>query len=113
MNRGEPSRRRAPVDYAGTFVILNLTLWAQLLVGTSGGMALTFSIWGGGVVAVFAWECWAARRRERKARPVNGLCASCAYDLRESPLRCPECGASVPAGHRTRSGIASNLERVE
>jgi hypothetical protein len=43
-----------------------------------------------------AW--WFVRQRKRNARRLAGLCEHCGYDLRASPDRCPECGATVDRG---------------
>ena len=39
---------------------------------------------------------WARAGRAR-GRTRHGLCPQCGYDLRASPLRCPECGHAVPS----------------
>ena len=41
------------------------------------------------------WLQWHLRRRRRLRM---GLCPECAYDLRASPERCPECGVPTPVG---------------
>jgi len=36
--------------------------------------------------------------RRRRYREMHGLCIECAFDLRASPDRCPECGAIAVRG---------------
>jgi hypothetical protein len=44
---------------------------------------------------------WCARRNRRRNGTEPGLCPTCAYDLRASKDRCPECGTAIPASNES------------
>jgi hypothetical protein len=47
-----------------------------------------------GLLPAFRIAAWARRRRTAR-RHASGLCVECAYDLRSSSGRCPECGSAI------------------
>lgn len=61
--------------------------------------------------AVLMWSPFGIvglRRLRRRQNVRKGLCASCGYDLRATPTRCPECGATpVPRCQTVRAGSAT------
>jgi hypothetical protein len=60
----------------------------------SAGFGLTLPDWLQCIVALILPALWFRARRRMRNAPMNA-CAKCGYDLRATPDRCPECGASV------------------
>src|SRR5262249_53901127 len=68
-----------------------LLVWLALLLGGAGlafALLLLISVLVGGGRDLLYY----VRDRVEQGRRSRGLCASCGYDLRFSPSRCPECG---------------------
>jgi hypothetical protein len=57
---------------------------------------LVVSDWLVALAAAVLPAMWVGRLLRRRRRAGTGRCLHCGYDLRASPERCPECGASSP-----------------
>ena len=95
---GDGMNRLMSFDYV-------VEVYANLPQFRAGAYSFTFPHWLPAVILGVLPGVWlSARRRKRR---TFGMCASCGYDLRATPERCPECGR-VPVSseklHPTRSG---------
>ena len=58
-------------------------------------LAISVPHWFAAVLFAGAPARWLVVRQRTRARRRENLCGDCGYDLRASPGRCPECGATA------------------
>jgi hypothetical protein len=77
----------------------SLRRFGPFLFGTGTGgddVAVVVPHWAPAALTLALPAAWYIRRRRVHRSSMQGRCPKCAYDLRATPERCPECGAIPP-----------------
>jgi hypothetical protein len=85
-------------EHLGLFARLQKGLRWGMSPGVGSHLYLGTPYWLLFVVTIAAPALWTQRWWKRRGRFREGRCQTCGYDLRESPERCPECGAVAAVG---------------
>ncbi len=85
-------RSRAPRDAQDA---KHLQTLVTIEAKTARTWATTTAIWGSLAAVQTVIVARAVQRHRADTRRADGLCASCGYDVRATPGRCPECGTPV------------------
>ena len=86
LDAAPPDAMRLAGFSAGYFAETDMALWAACV-----------PCWFAALVTAGLPVRTLLHARRLRIRSASRLCASCGYDLRASPERCPECGAASPA----------------
>lgn len=68
---------------------LRQIMWIKWFLPRAAALTLPLALLGG----ILGYSLARMRLRHRR---MHGLCPVCAYDLRATPDRCPECGTAIP-----------------